>query len=148
MRTTRGAAAALAAALLATGATLAACGSSSSPAAVAAPSAVTVDGVRHVDVDAFASLASTPGTILLDVRTPEEFTGGHLPGARLIDFRAPDFDTRLAALDRDATYAVYCHSGNRSNQALSRMAAAGFTHVADLSGGITAWTAAGRKVTT
>jgi rhodanese-related sulfurtransferase len=86
--------------------------------------------------------------VLLDVRTPQEFTAGHLPGARNLDIGASTFDAQLGALDKAVTYAVYCHSGNRSNQALQRMATAGFTHVADLSGGITAWTAAGQQTTT
>ncbi|HEY5247692.1 MAG TPA: rhodanese-like domain-containing protein, partial [Dermatophilaceae bacterium] len=46
-------------------------------------------------------------------------------------------------LDKNATYAVYCHSGNRSGAALEQMAAAGFTHLFDLAGGLTAWQAMG-----
>ena len=67
--------------------------------------------------------------MLLDVRTPEEFATGHLAGAQLMNFEAADFDARLATLDKNATYAVYCRSGNRSGQALERMEAAGFTHL-------------------
>jgi phage shock protein E len=103
---------------------------------------------RHLDVTGFATLAATPGTVVLDVRTPEEFATGHLAGARNLDIRAADFSTLLATLDRTATYAVYCHSGNRSGQALQAMTTTGFTHIADLTGGITAWTAAGKPVTT
>jgi rhodanese-related sulfurtransferase len=99
-------------------------------------------------VSAFAALVAAPSTVVLDVRTPSEFATGHLTGAHLLDIRATDFDSQIGALDKNATYAVYCHSGNRSGQAIERMKAAGFTHVADLAGGITAWSAAGRPVTT
>ncbi|MBI4944002.1 MAG: rhodanese-like domain-containing protein [Actinobacteria bacterium] len=121
------------------------CGSSSGSAG----SAVTaVDGVKHIGVDAFASLASTPTVVVLDVRTPAEFATGHLPNAVNVDFNAGDFAAQVHALDHAKTYAVYCHSGNRSGQALEVMKADGFGHVADLEGGITAWTGAGQAVVT
>lgn len=120
-------------------------GSGSADGTVAA---TTVDGVKHLGVKGFAALAGAPTTVVLDVRTPEEFAAGHLPGARDVDFRSVDFDAQLATLDKRATYAVYCHSGNRSGQALQRMQAAGFTQVADLDGGVTAWTQAGNSLVT
>jgi phage shock protein E len=131
---------------LAGGGLLAGCSSTGSTPAPGA--ATSVNGVVHVEVPGFAALVSSPGTVVLDVRTPQEFAAGHLAGARNLDISAPDFSNQLAALDRSATYAVYCHSGNRSGQALQAMSAAGFGHVADLSGGITAWSEAGRSVTT
>jgi rhodanese-related sulfurtransferase len=80
---------------------------------------------------------------VLDVRTPEEFAEGHVQGATLIDFYEPDFAERIAALDRDATYVVYCRSGNRSGQATVLMAELGFTAVHDVDGGVLAWEASG-----
>jgi rhodanese-related sulfurtransferase len=103
---------------------------------------------QHLPVAAFADLTAAPGTIILDVRTPAEFAAGHVAGAANMDIRSGDFDTRIAALDRGSIYALYCHSGNRSGQALQKMSAAGFMHIYDLTGGITAWTAAGKPVTT
>ena len=50
-----------------------------------------------------------------------------------------DFAAGIAALDKSATYALYCRSGNRSGKAMEQMAAAGFTHVYDLADGIVAW---------
>ena len=84
-----------------------------------------------------------PGTVVLDVRTPAEFATGHLPGAQNIDIEGADFATRIAALDKTATYAVYCHSGNRSAMAPEQMTAADFAHVYDLAGGISAWQSMG-----
>lgn len=105
-----------------------------------------VSGAEHLGPADFASLIAAPGTVLIDVHTPEEFAAGHLEGAIDLDLRSPDFPARIAALDPAKTYAVYCHSGNRSGQALDLMQSAGFGHVADLAGGITAWTGENRAV--
>ncbi|MEI2774653.1 MAG: rhodanese-like domain-containing protein [Tetrasphaera sp.] len=88
------------------------------------------------------------GTVILDVRTHEEFATGHLAGARNIDVGSPDFTETVAALPKDGTYALYCRSGNRSGQALSAMTQLGFTRVYHLAGGISAWESAGQPVTT
>ncbi|HEX8427878.1 rhodanese-like domain-containing protein [Hymenobacter sp.] len=78
---------------------------------------------------AVATMLANPNTILLDVRTPEEFATGHLKGARNIDFRAPDFRDHIAKLDPAQTYVLYCQSGNRSGQTLKLMEEAGFKNV-------------------
>lgn len=96
----------------------------------------------------FAELADADGVVLLDVRTPQEFAEGHLEGAVNLDVSGPDFATGLAALDPEATYAVYCRSGNRSQTALDLMAQAGIDTAADLAGGIGAWADAGLPVVT
>lgn len=103
---------------------------------------------RTLDVAAFSALAAAPDTVVLDVRTPDEFAGGHVPGAVNVDLTSPDFEADLAGLDRGATYAIYCRTGHRSADAMHRMAAAGFTSLAHLDGGIEAWVAAGRAVDT
>ena len=71
-------------------------------------------------------------TVIIDVRSPEEFAQGHLEGAELIDFNAGDLEAALTELDPDAEYVVYCRSGNRSSQAVAMMEDAGFTNVSDL----------------
>lgn len=89
-------------------------------------------------------LESAPeGLVVLDVRTPEEFAAGHLPGATNIDFYADDFREQLGSLDREVPYLLYCQSGNRSGQARAMMADLGFTSVTDVDGGIIAWQSAG-----
>jgi len=72
------------------------------------------------------------GAVLIDVRTPAEFAEGHLDGAVNIDIQSPSFDLQIAQLDPSASYLVYCRSGNRSGQAITRMQAAGFTDLANL----------------
>ncbi len=86
---------------------------------------------------ALAGCAPTPTTevpddaIIIDVRTPAEFTEGHLDGALNIDVQSADFDDQIAALDPDEDYLVYCQSGNRSAAAIDRMDDAGFTDLHD-----------------
>ncbi len=74
------------------------------------------------------------GAIVVDVRTPAEYAAGHLAGAQNIDAEAPDFATRIAALDPAGQYLVYCRTGNRAAFAASQMAARGFAHVTNLGG--------------
>ena len=75
---------------------------------------------------------TTLDAIIIDVRTPEEFAAGHLDGAVLIDFRDAAFDQNISALSPDASYIVYCRSGNRSAQAAQRMKAVGINDITDL----------------
>jgi len=70
--------------------------------------------------------------VIIDVRTPEEFELGHLEGAVLINFKDASFDAKIAELDPNAEYIVYCRSGNRSAQAAARMREAGIGNIVDL----------------
>jgi phage shock protein E len=64
--------------------------------------------------------------VVLDIRTPEEFAEGHIDGSVNIDFYAPDFGDRLAELDPDARYVLYCRSDNRSGQTMPALEELGF----------------------
>ena len=67
------------------------------------------------------------GTVIIDVRTPGEFAGGHLEGAVNIDVQSPDFAAQVSQLDPTEDYFIYCRSGNRSGQAISQMSNMCFT---------------------
>lgn len=101
-----------------------------------------------VGVEAFQERVERDDVVVLDVRTPAEFAAGHLPDAININVESSDFAARVAELDEDATYAVYCQSGNRSGVAADQMVEAGFTDVVHLGGGIGAWQDAGGEVVT
>ena len=94
-------------------------------------------------VQAQARMAAAPDAVILDIRTPAEFAAGHIKGAVNIDYYAPDFESRLAALDRNAEYFVYCRSGNRSGLAMGVFSRLGFTRVKHLRSGIIDWEGAG-----
>jgi rhodanese-related sulfurtransferase len=99
-------------------------------------------------VKEFSAKVAEVGVITLDVRTPGEFMGGFIQGARNIDFQSGNFENEIAALDKNATYAVYCRSGNRSGQAVKVMHDAGFHNVYNLNGGVIDWTNAGLPLVT
>ena len=69
------------------------------------------------------------GTVIIDVRTPGEFASGPLEGALNIDVQSPDFAAQVSQLDPNQEYFIYCRSGNRSGQAISRMTNMGFTNM-------------------
>ncbi len=83
-----------------------------------------------------STYTNTRGAVLLDVRTKEEYTEGHLEGAINIDFHDPAFSSHLQQLDKTVPYFVYCRSGNRSGQTVSLMKKSGFTSIYELKGGL------------
>jgi phage shock protein E len=101
--------------------------------------ATTTRGVRAVPATEAAALLDDPATTVLDIRTAPEVAQVRLPGAVNIDLFSPDFAHRIAELDRDATYLLYCRSGSRTAAARQLMSQLGFADVADVQGGIIAW---------
>lgn len=76
--------------------------------------------------------------ILIDVRQPDEYGRGHIPGARSVPLqKLRDFSE--AVTDKDTPVYVYCLSGARSARAVRALRGVGFTAVTDL-GGINAYT--------
>jgi rhodanese-related sulfurtransferase len=75
---------------------------------------------------------------LIDVRTPDEFSEGHIAGAILL----PDYDIEARAAevlpDKDAVIYVYCRSGRRSAASSDLLAEMGYTNIYDM-GGIIDW---------
>lgn len=101
-------------------------------------------GVRTLP--AAEAVAEIGSRTVIDVRTPAELTDGMVAGALNIDFSAPNFRDRIAALDRNGRYLLYCRTGNRSGQAAAIMRDLGFTDVVD-AGGFEALAAAGAPTT-
>jgi phage shock protein E len=78
---------------------------------------------------------------VLDVRTAEEFALNYVKGALNIDVKAADFAAKIAKLDKDGTYLVYCKGGVRSARAMNLMKETGFKQVFNLAGGLKNWQA-------
>ncbi|MFC1981553.1 rhodanese-like domain-containing protein, partial [Chloroflexota bacterium] len=76
---------------------------------------------------------------IIDIRTPEEFSEGHIENAVNIDFYSETFKEDLDKLDKNKIYFIYCRSGNRSGSAMSVMKNLGFKEVYNLSVGIKEW---------
>lgn len=105
------------------------------------------EGVVRLNADQFeAKLKDLPNAILIDVRTPEEYTQGFIPGAKLINIYDADFQQKLSALPKNRPVMVYCRGGNRSMQAVPALQKAGFKEIYELYGGISAWYSANKKV--
>lgn len=111
---------------------------------LASASAIAAD-YKNVNVEQFEKMRAQKSNVVLDVRTQKEYDAGHIPGAVLIDFNAPDFEKKVAALDKDKTYLVHCASGNRSARASGKMSSLKFKSVHNLEGGYRAWEKAGNK---
>ncbi len=82
--------------------------------------------------------------IILDVRTPDEYIGGHIEGAQNINYNSDNFSKELEKLDKNKKYLVYCRSGNRSGKAVLIMEKMDFKEVYDF-GGIINWIKEGFK---
>jgi hydroxyacylglutathione hydrolase len=114
---------------------------------------------RGVRDDIWAMLTSAPdvpeitpdevptgssGTIIYDVREPEEYAAGHIPEA--ISLPQADLATRLDGIPRDVPLVLVCQGGYRSLRAAQFLRQVGFNHVTSLRGGTYAWRASGRPV--
>lgn len=99
--------------------------------------------VETVDPATAAGYIEDANAVLLDIRTPEEFTEARIDGAVNIDFYADDFEAKIADLDRATPYVVYCRSDNRSGQAMELFRELEFDEVREIDGGIVAWMQAG-----
>jgi phage shock protein E len=84
--------------------------------------------------------------VVLDVRSPEEYAAGHLPGA--VNIPHGELAARIGELAgaRERDIVVYCRTGNRSAQALEVLDKAGFKRVFHLKGDYTRWSEEKRPV--
>lgn len=91
-------------------------------------------------VNEFIKISEHPYVQLVDVRTPQEYAEGHLPGAMQISITDEDFDKQVYTnLNFDKAVAVYCRSGKRSKEAVKRLQALGFRTIYELEGGYLAY---------
>ena len=95
-----------------------------------------------------AKVKELPTSIIIDVRTPDEFSKGHLVNALNYDWNGNEFGKQIAPLDKSKPVFVYCLSGGRSSSAASKMRSDGFTQVYEMDGGIMKWRGANLPETT
>ena len=82
--------------------------------------------------------------VVIDVRTPDEYASGHIPGAINIPF--DQIAQRIAEIETPRGVALYCMVGPRARKGESALLAAGYEKVFHLEGGLAAWQAAGLPV--
>lgn len=78
-------------------------------------------------------LAKNPG-VVIDVRTNDEWNGGHYKDALHYDWLSGDFKRASLKFDKEKTYYLYCASGGRSGQATEYLKSMGFKNVVNLGG--------------
>lgn len=102
---------------------------------------------KTVDVAEFAKAVADTSYVVLDVRTPAEYTEGHIPGTHFnIDVLEDNYtEIVLKNLPKDKPVALYCRSGNRSKNAARILAENGY-EVVELGSGFRGWVAAGNKI--
>ena len=97
-----------------------------------------LDFLKGPDINqGVAEYQNTPGAVLLDVRTPEEYREGHIPGSKNVPLQAI-IHVATVIEEKDTPIFAYCHSGARSTQAVSTLRHMGYTNVKNI-GGIAAY---------
>ena len=84
--------------------------------------------------------------VILDVRSPDEYSESHIAQAENIDYNSNVFKSELDKWDKNKKYLVYCRSGHRSSNAVKIMIQLGFTDIHNLSGGIRKWKGEGYPI--
>ena len=96
------------------------------------------DFLKQPDINrGVADFRNTEGAILVDVRTPQEYREGHIPGSKNVPLQQLDKISSVAD-NKDIPLFVYCYSGGRSRQAVSMLQHMGYTNVQNI-GGIAAY---------
>jgi rhodanese-related sulfurtransferase len=99
-----------------------------------------------VKADDVKKLLEAKKAVVLDVRRPDEYATGHIPGAINLSVEDAEFDAKAGKLDTNKTYIVHCVHGLRSAKAAQKLKCLNFESVDDFSGGIRAWEEAGKPV--
>ncbi|MCR6107379.1 rhodanese-like domain-containing protein [Salipaludibacillus agaradhaerens] len=97
------------------------------------------DGIKQIDKESLKDLLSKgdPKQIVLDVREPDEYVSGHIPGVPLIPMHS--IPNLLDGFDKNKEYVFVCRSGNRSQNVSLFMKDQGFNNVMNYDGGMLAW---------
>jgi len=97
------------------------------------------DDISQKELQTIMASSEKSNVIILDVRTAEEYTAGHVP--RAINISHTQIKANLAKLlpYKDSTVVIYCRSGRRAGMAKSILAANGFTKLRHLSGDMNGW---------
>jgi phage shock protein E len=100
--------------------------------------------ITNLSTDQFKEMLATDKTAtIIDLRTTNEIEKGFISGSIQIDYLGKNFDTQMAALDKNKTYYVYCQAGGRSADAAGYMEKQGFKKVYNLEKGFSDWKAKG-----
>lgn len=92
------------------------------------------DFLRSPDINqGLNDYSAVPGAVLLDVRTPQEYREGHVPKSRNVPLQSLEQAAGVIS-DKSTPVFVYCYSGSRSSQAVSRLIKMGYQNVKNIGG--------------
>ena len=94
--------------------------------------------VEKITPAAAIRLLDTGKAQAVDVREPDEYAVGHIPGAKLLPLEQVNAQAAEVMPDKNAAWVVYCRTGRRSADAVQKLDALGYTNIYDL-GGILSW---------
>lgn len=94
-------------------------------------------GVQTVSTDELKGKLKNKHIQFVDVRTPAEYKGRHIKEFKNIPLNT--LKSKLDGLDKEREVVVICQSGMRSSQAAGILKKAGFSHVTNVRGGMSAW---------
>jgi molybdopterin/thiamine biosynthesis adenylyltransferase/rhodanese-related sulfurtransferase len=104
--------------------------------------------IREIDTAEAETAVAVPGTVVLDVREPDEYEQGALPGALHIPRGHLESQIENKVLDRDTPIVAYCAGGTRSAFAADTLQQLGYTNVSSVVGGFNKWKNEGRAWST
>ena len=113
---------------------------------IASAQAPKIGVVTNLTAEQFKAMSADKTATIIDLRTTREIEKGAIPGAVQIDYLGKDFDTQMAALDKNKSYYIYCQAGGRSSDAAEYMEKQGFKKVYNLEKGFSDWNAKGFPV--
>ena len=95
--------------------------------------------VQLITFDEFETVSKINGVQLIDVRTPEEYSDGHILNSKNIDLLDENFELYIQKLDKKSPVIVYCQSGGRSAKSALKLLSNSFVKIYDLDGGFSRW---------
>jgi rhodanese-related sulfurtransferase len=95
--------------------------------------------MKNLEQEDYRKNLKKDNSVLIDVRTPEEWNEGIIEGAKLINIMDPGFQDQIKKLEKNKNYYIYCRSGSRSARACQILESHGFSNTFNLVGGINNW---------
>ena len=94
--------------------------------------------IEKIDAGTAIRLLDAGKAVAVDVREPDEYAVGHIPGAKLLPLGEVNSRAAEVLPEKEATGLVYCRTGRRSAEAVQKLDALGYSNLYDL-GGILSW---------
>lgn len=105
-----------------------------------------LNSVQLITFDEFETVSKINRVQLIDVRTPEEYSDGHILNSKNIDFLDENFELYIQKLDKKSPVIVYCQSGGRSAKSALKLLSNSFVKIYDLDGGFSKWLSEGGNI--